>query len=87
MIELYIYIYISGFADFSITKMKKITAHCSVVFSDQTMCCVFLIKEFIVMMNRLRPACGKRFEVCDNLFKQGNYRVVDIFDIIKNEEY
>ena len=67
--------------------MKKITAHCSVVFSDQTLCCVFLIKEFIVMMNRIRPVCGKRFEVCDNLFKLGNYRVVDIFDIVKNEEY
>ena len=32
------------------------------------------------MMNRIRPVCGKRFEV-------GNYRVVDIFDIVKNEEY
>lgn len=39
------------------------------------------------MMNRLSSVYGKRFEVCDNLFKQGNYRVVDIFDIIKNEEY
>ena len=39
------------------------------------------------MMNRLSSVCGKRFEVCDNLFKQGNYRVVDIFDIVKNEEY
>ena len=39
------------------------------------------------MMNRLRPVCGKRFEWRGNLFKQGNYRVVDIFDIVKNEEY
>ena len=68
--------------------MKKIRAQCSVVFCNRTtLCCVFLIKEFIVMMNRLSPVCGKRFVVCDNLFKQGNYRVVDIFDIVNNEEY
>lgn len=67
--------------------MKKIRAQCSVVFCNRTLCCICLIKEFIVMMNLIRPVCGKRFEVCDNLFKQGNYRVVDIFDIIKNEEY
>lgn len=39
------------------------------------------------MMNRLSPVCGKRFEWRGNSFKQGNYRVVDIFDIVKNEEY
>ena len=39
------------------------------------------------MMNRLRPVRGKRFEWRGNLFKQDNYHVVDIFDIVKNEEY
>ncbi len=67
--------------------MKKIRAQCSVVFCNRTLCCIFLIKEFIVMINRLSPVRGKRFEWRGNLFKQGNYHVVDIFDIVKNEEY
>lgn len=39
------------------------------------------------MINRLSPVCGKRFEWRGNLFKQDNYHVVDIFDIVKNGEY